>query len=200
MRLILIILLPIPEEFTLSSPEIALPSMAPAQPPDVQQLYSDHYRWLHNWLSRKLRCTHAAADLAHDTFVRIMASRDALLGVREPRAYLTTTAKRLLIDRSRRNALEQAYLVELELLRDILPDYPSPDEILSAIEALEQIAVALDGLPAKVREAFLRHYLEEQTQAAIAADMGVSKRMVQKYLVQALLHCRTRCPEFGQNR
>jgi RNA polymerase sigma-70 factor (ECF subfamily) len=40
--------------------------------------------------------------------VRILASRDALLGMAEPRAYLTTTARRLLVDRARRQALAQA--------------------------------------------------------------------------------------------
>ena len=160
----------------------------------VATLYTDHHGWLQAWLRRKLGDAHHAADMAHDTFVRIMASRDVLLGIQEPRAYLVTTARRLLVDRSRRQLIEQAYVAELTSLAQTLPGYPSPDEILMAVQALEQISTALDTLPAKVREAFLRHYLQEQSQADIAIAQGVSKRMVQKYLVQALLHCRTHCP------
>lgn len=155
----------------------------------VHILYSDHHDWLFGWLRRKLGCAHNAADVAHDTFLRIIASRDALLGVEQPRAWLTTTARRLIIDRARRQALEQAYLAEMALLADSLPFAPAPDETLMALEALAQIGAALQGISAKAREAFLLHYLDQQTHAAIAAHLGVSVRMVQKYLVQALLAC-----------
>lgn len=159
----------------------------------VRILYSEHHDWLFGWLRKKLGCAHNAADVAQDTFLRIIASRDALLGVDHPRAWLSTTAKRLIIDRARRQALEQAYLADMALLADSLPSHPSPDEILMALEALEQIGAALQAVSAKAREAFMLHYLDQQTHAAIAAQLGVSVRMVQKYLVQALLACRHRC-------
>jgi DNA-directed RNA polymerase specialized sigma24 family protein len=97
---------------------------------ELRALYRDHHGWLFGWLRKKLGCAHNAADLAQDTFLRIIASRDALLGVREPRAYLTTTAKRLLVDRARRRAIEQAYLDELAHLAESLPGHPSPEDIL----------------------------------------------------------------------
>jgi RNA polymerase sigma-70 factor (ECF subfamily) len=60
---------------------------------------------------------------------------------------------------------------------------------MQAVQALERIAAALAGLADKPREAFVLHYLDGMTHAAIAAQLGVSTRMVQKYLVQALLRC-----------
>lgn len=165
----------------------------------VATLYSDHHGWLQGWLRRRLGCAHRAADVAHDTFLRIIASRDAMLGVQEPRAWLTTTAQRLLIDQSRRSLLEQTWLAEMMSHARELPGHPSPDEVLMAVQALTQISTALEGMSARVRETFLRHYLDEQTQADIAADLGVSKRMVQKYLVQALLSCRRHCPALSEH-
>lgn len=165
----------------------------------IEDLYASHHGWLQGWLRKRTGNSHDAADVAHDTFLRIIASRDALLSIREPRAYLTTTAKRLLVDRSRRQLIEQAYLQEMALIAQSLPGYPSADEILTAVQALEQIFAALQGLASRPREAFLRHYLDEQTHVAIAADLRVSKRMVQKYLVQALLHCRNHCPMLAEH-
>ncbi len=159
----------------------------PSQPIDA--LYSDHHSWLFGWLRKKLSCPYDAADVAHDTFVRILASRDALAGVREPRAYLTTTAKRLIIDRARRHKVEQAYLAELEQAAASLDGFPSPEQTVAALQALAQISAALDGLPPKPRDAFLMHYLDGQTHASIAAHLGVSTRMIHQYLVQALAHC-----------
>ena len=49
--------------------------------------------------------------------------------------------------------------------------------------------LALDGLSDKSRQAFLLHYLDGETQPRIAEQLGVSDRMVRKYLVQALVHC-----------
>lgn len=166
---------------------------------DLHALYRDHHDWLLGWLRRRLGGMADAADMAHDTFVRIIASRDLLVGLREPRAFLTTTAQRLLIDRSRRQLIERAYLDALAQLADVMPSYPSPESILMAVQALAQIDRALEGAPPRVREAFLRHYLDEQTHAAIAVAMDVSKRMVQKYLVQALLHCRAQCATLAEH-
>lgn len=165
----------------------------------IEDLYTDHHGWLTGWLRRRLGDSFVAADVAHDTFLRIIASRDALLDVREPRAYLTTTARRLLVDRSRRQVIEQAYLEHLAITAADLPGHPSPDDILMAVEALAQIGAALHSVPARPREAFLRHYLDGQTHAAIAANFGVSTRMVQKYLVQALLSCRAQCPAMAEH-
>ncbi len=166
---------------------MAAAELAPQQAQSLHALYASHHGWLFGWLRRRLGCAHNAADVAQDTFMRILASRDALLGLREPRAYLTTTASRLLIDRARREALERAYLAELALAALDLPSAPSPEQTLAT---LQQIAEALERVPARPREAFLMHYLDGQTHAAIAAHFGVSTRMVQKYLVQALLQCR----------
>ena len=52
--------------------------------------------------------------------------------------------------------------------------------------------MALEGLSPRARQAFLLHYLDGEPQAVIATQLGVSTRMVHKYLVQALLHCHAR--------
>lgn len=39
-----------------------------------RQLYLDHHGWLHGWLRRRLDCTDTAADLAHDTFLRLLGA------------------------------------------------------------------------------------------------------------------------------
>lgn len=155
----------------------------------MHSLYSSHHGWLYGWLRKKLGCAHNAADVAQDTFLRIIASRDALIGMQEPRAYLTTTAKRLMLDRARRQLIEQAYLSELALAAETIASYPDPEEILLAVEALEQISNALLKASDNARNAFLLHYLDGQTHAEVATQLGVSTRMVQKYLVQALVKC-----------
>lgn len=155
----------------------------------ITDLYSEHHGWLFAWLRRKLGCRHNAADVAQDTFARILQARESVTSIREPRAYLSTTAKRLIIDQSRRKQIENAYLQELLLTADALEGYQSPEHILTTLEALEQIAFVLEGLPEKVRQSFVLYYLDDLTQSAVARQLNLSERTVRKYLIQALLHC-----------
>ncbi|MRR56660.1 MAG: sigma-70 family RNA polymerase sigma factor [Deltaproteobacteria bacterium] len=154
----------------------------------LHNLYTGHHAWLVHWLRRKLGCPHNAADLAHDTFLRTLGARN-LSDLREPRAYLTTTATRLLIDRARRDRIEQAYLAELALAAETAGHHSSPEEIHAAVAALERFCAVLADLSEKPRQAFLLHYLDGATHATIAVQLGVSTKMVQKYLVKALVHC-----------
>lgn len=149
----------------------------------IDALYSRHHPWLFGWLRRKLCCPDEAADIAHDTFVRILTSQEAVSAMREPRAYLSTTATRLLIDRVRHRQYEQSYMAERG---DDDERVPSPESTVAAWQALAAIDAALASLPAKAREAFLLHHHEGWTHASIAARLGVSTRMVRKYLSQAM--------------
>ena len=75
----------------------------------VEVLYNDHHNWLTGWLRRKLGCPDSAADLAQDTFMRVLTARETPQFI-EPRAFLTTLAKRVLFNHYRRQDLERAYL------------------------------------------------------------------------------------------
>ena len=60
----------------------------------VSHLYQDHHGWLQGWLRRRLGCAENAADLAQDTFVKVLVSRQAAR-IDEPRAFLTTIPARV---------------------------------------------------------------------------------------------------------
>ncbi|MYN24938.1 sigma-70 family RNA polymerase sigma factor [Duganella levis] len=152
----------------------------------VETLYSSHHGWLHQWLWRKLGCRDGAADLAHDTFVRLLSAKP-LDALREPRAYLSTIANGLLVNHWRRLTLERAYLEVLAQQEPALA--PSPEERALTIEALMQVDAMLRKLSAKAREAFLLSQIEGLTYAVIAEQLQVSERMVKKYMAQAMLEC-----------
>src|SRR5450830_1726830 len=148
----------------------------------VQSLYS-HHGWLLAWLRRKLGHVSGnaeAADLAQDTFVRIIvahkreqcgaqSSEQTLQALREPRAYLTTVASRVLFNHYRRLSLEQAYL--------------------QALEQLPEIHAMLQALPGQARSAFLLSQLEGMSYADIAVKLNVSLRTVKRYMAQAFEEC-----------
>ncbi|ENO90497.1 sigma-70 family RNA polymerase sigma factor [Thauera linaloolentis] len=158
-----------------------------ASPPqDLQTLYRDHHGWLQGWLRGKLGNACDAADLAQDTFMRVLQRREAET-LREPRAYLSTIARGLVADFFRRQRLEQAYLDVLATLPE--PEAPSPETRSIMLEALIAIDTMLDGMKPAVRQAFLLSQLEGLTYAEIATQLGVTKRTVSNYMCQAIEQC-----------
>ncbi len=152
----------------------------------VQNLYSAHHGWLHTWLRHRLGNATDAADVAQDTFMRLLQRREHLQ-IQQPRAFLRTVARGLIIDHWRREELHKAYLEALALV----PEANTPDvetrELL--LELLERIAKMLDGLKPKVRTAFLLAQCEGLRHQEIAQQMGVSVRTVERYIADALYHC-----------
>ncbi len=169
---------------------MSLPETDSIVPLDV--LYGMHHRWLNGWLRRSLGCSQQAADLAQDTFVRLLM-RGKPISDHAPRALLVRVARGLVIDHWRRDALERAYLDALAQLPEA--SYPSPDVRHEALECLERIAGLLDGLKPAIREAFLLYQLGGLTHRQIAEQLGVSSRTVERHVASALLHCYRGCFE-----
>jgi RNA polymerase sigma-70 factor (ECF subfamily) len=153
---------------------------------DVQSLYSDHHGWLHNWLRGRLGNAADAADLAQDTFLRVLL-RPERVELRAPRAFLRTVARGLVIDHWRREELERAYLDSIAHLPEA--QVPSAEDRHTILQLLENIACLLDGLKPKVRNAFLLAQCEGMPHAQIAEELGVSVRSVERYIAEALFHC-----------
>lgn len=161
--------------------------MPPASEQTAESLYRDHHDWVRTLLRQRSGCSETAADLAQDTFVRLLAREADLRLIREPRAYLRRIAQGLLANHWRRRDIEQAYAEALRSQPQALAS--SPEEHHVIVETLCRIDALLSGLPRKVRRAFLLSRCEGERYAEIARTLGVSERMVKKYIAQAMLHC-----------
>jgi len=161
--------------------------VSPSAQADIHTLYLDHHAWLVGWLRTRLRQGDNAADLAQDTFVNILGKPERLQDLRQPRAWLSTVARALMIDRARRQRVERAYLDAVAGLPDA--ETPSPETQFILLETLTRIDALLDGLPPKVRSAFLLSRLEGLGYKEIAIHLGVSLRSVEGYMAKAIRHC-----------
>ncbi len=85
----------------------------------VEVLYQAHHGWFTGWLRRRLGCPENAADQAQDTFIKVLAAREKP-PIEEPRAFLTTIAKRVPFNHYRRQDLERAYLETLARFPEML--------------------------------------------------------------------------------
>lgn len=150
----------------------------------VKSIYDAHHGWLECWLRKKLGNASDAADIAQDTFVRVLARETA---IREPRAMLTTIAQGMVANFYRRRDIELAY-------EQALAAWPeqhamSPETRAIMLETLVEIDALLNSLPPLVREAFLLSQLDGMGQADIATRLGISLATVKRYIAKAMLHC-----------
>ena len=163
-----------------------MPSTEFSQQTDLHSLYREHHGWLYAWLCKRLGCSHNAADVAHNTFLRLL-SLSRLPVINEPRGFLTTTATRLIIDESRRRKVEQHYLDTWFYHHGENAAAPSPEELALVTEKLTAIIQLLESLPDKCQRAFLMSKFEGMPYADIAKELGVSVSMVQQYITKAKL-------------
>jgi len=170
---------PRPPEVTVSS--------HPTPAASLEALYEGNHGWLHQWLRRRLGCGDDAADLAQDTFVRVLRKPEELPGIREPRAYLATIARGLLNDLWRRRSLEAAWLEAMAALP--AQAAPSPEEQVAMWQALQALDHMLGGLAPKAREVFVLSQLEGLGYAQIAARVGLSERTIKRYMAEGFERC-----------
>lgn len=159
------------------------------QPPiqqEVDSLYRDHHGWLQGWLRRKLGNACDAADLAHDTYVRVMVTGRVPRGD-APRRFLAQVANGLVIDLWRRQDVERAYLDAIAHLPE--SQAPSPETGLMIVEALMHIDKTLQRLPVLTREVFLLAQLDGLTLREISDRTGTPLMTVRRHIHKALVAC-----------
>lgn len=163
---------------------MSLPAQASAC--DLTQLYSQQHQWLKNWLRLRLNCSHSAADLAQDTFLRLLAKPEPVQ-IQAPRSFLAKVAQSVLSNHYRRQKLERAYLEALQHV----PAHVVPDLETQAIllETLMQLDAVLERLERPVRQAFLWWQLDGLGHEQIAERLQVSVTTVKRYIVKAGAQC-----------
>ncbi|PWF22572.1 sigma-70 family RNA polymerase sigma factor [Corticimicrobacter populi] len=154
----------------------------------VEALYQAHQPWLKSWLLARLNHNADAADIAQDVFIRLLVKPVPTLdNAPKARAYLKVMARNLATDLWRRRELEQAWL---ETLTARPEEYaPSAEHLAGIIEALGALDAMLRNLPPKASRVFMLKMACEMTEPEIAAEIGISTRMVRKLYTQAMLHC-----------
>jgi RNA polymerase sigma factor (sigma-70 family) len=158
----------------------------------ISRLFVEHNRMLVGYLTSRLRSVQEAKEVAQEAYVRLLQLQTpgtaSLL-----RAYLFKTATNLAIDRMRRRAVRQA--AEQTILFDELSPGGSgndPAERIAARELAERLCGFLQELPAKGREAFDLHRLQGVAQREVGEHLGLSERMVRRYVTYAMVYCRLR--------
>ncbi|MBI0475585.1 RNA polymerase sigma factor [Sphingomonas sp. MA1305] len=140
-------------------------------------------------LARRIVRTMAAAeDVTQSLWLRIQQV-DRSVRIADPRAYLITLTRHLAFDQRRAEQRRQALLASDTDGQEIADAAPPADRILLDRERLEAVRAALRDLSPRCREILYLRRIEGLTASEIAARLGISRQMVNRYVAQAVRHC-----------
>lgn len=155
----------------------------------VEDLYIRHHAALRQFLARMLRCEEAAAEVAQEAWLRLIRYTPRH-DVDNPKAYLFRVAANAARDHIAREHKRNS-LLDNKVSPEAAP-CAAPDEMAAVLarERLRILAEAVDELPPRCREVFLMSRLDGLANGEIAAQLGISRNMVEKHIIRAMLQCR----------
>ncbi|MBV7534970.1 sigma-70 family RNA polymerase sigma factor [Duganella sp. sic0402] len=150
-----------------------------------------YYRELLNFCLRKVRDPHAAADLAQESYVRVLTMERAGQQVLEPRALLKKVALHLKIDMDRRADIRRHDDIDAlgEAETPAAPAHLQPEQAYASSQAAEAYIKAIEQLPERCREAYSMYVFDDLSNREIAERMGISLSMVNQYIGRGKLAC-----------
>ena len=146
---------------------------------------------LQRFLCRMLQNPDDAADAAQETYLRMLAALSCTR-IEHPSALLFHVAANVARRMRNRHRLERSLFADASTgdLAEFVDDCALPERQAIAREALRRLATAVDELPARCREVFLLSRVDGLANGEIAGRLGISRNMVEKHIIKALLHCR----------
>jgi RNA polymerase sigma factor (sigma-70 family) len=149
---------------------------------NLEELYRRHAAMVFGRCRYLLRDEEAARDATQEVFARVLRAAEELRSAASPTAYLMRSATHHCLNVLR--AARAAWRDEVERLarerkeRGIEP------------EAREMVRALLAAAPAEAREVAVLYFVDELTQAEVAAETGLSRPTVRKRLRQFLAAAR----------
>lgn len=149
---------------------------------------------LRRFLTRRLGDPVDAADAHQETYLLMIAAL-ARTKIEQPSAFLFQIASNVARRMRNRQRLEGTIFqaIDEDDWAGVADRHALPERQAMARQDLRRLAAAIDELPPRCREVFLLARIDGLANGEVADRLGISRNMVEKHLIKALLHCRRRC-------
>ncbi|BES83232.1 DNA-directed RNA polymerase sigma-70 factor [Pectobacterium araliae] len=155
---------------------------------NVVDVFVDIHSMLQRIVAYRTGSKHVAQDLTQEMYFRVLGLTNTFPTYDDARNYLIRIALNAATDHVR---TEQRHTQLLGGAIQLFENYePSPEEGLYVKQQIIEIDNALADLPQKCRDVLYLSRIEGMTHEEIAEKLGVSRSLVEKYAIRALLHCR----------
>lgn len=158
----------------------------------VANLVASHGAQLQRFLFARVRNYADVPDIVQEVYLRMLRIPH-VESIRSPEAYLFTVAQHVVQQHTLRQSATPPSVELAQMLNSAAAAAGAdPSLELDAHQCLERLQAALDELSPKARATFMLHRREGLTFDEIAERLQISRPMVKKYLMKALMHFRAR--------
>jgi len=173
------------------------PKVGDAKKALFERLFAAHHGALQAFFSRRLRRQADTTDLAQEVYARMLRVKNPE-AIRDMDAYLFTVASNLAREYSARDR-RRGTSVDIgdATILDELSEQPAYDSEIDVARQVSRLREVLRQLPPRWHAAIVLQYVHGLSHQDIAERLGVSPRMVKKYVGQALGRCRRRMVRLG---
>lgn len=143
-----------------------------------------HYDDLVRYVGRRFGDADFARDVVHEVCADLL-DRPEPAGVRQPLAFLRRVLRNHAIDR-RRGDTRRTHLTETLAGCSVRDCHEDAASYLHGVQAVEDLAAVIQGMPDRARQVFILHRLYDMPQMAIASELDLSRNTVAKHYGQAI--------------
>lgn len=137
--------------------------------------------WLTRWRLQDL----LVDDVVQEAYA-VLAARESVEDIRNPRNYLFQTARSIILMHLRRSRVVSIRAVE-DMERIGAPaDDPDPEQQVSDREELHRLARAIADLPELGRQALTLRVIDGLSQREVGERMGISENAAQKHIAKSI--------------
>lgn len=163
--------------------------MALEQDRRISEVVAREQSRLRNFIRRRVPDPRDAEDVLQDVFQALVEANRLLMPIEHVTGWLFRSARNRITDLFRKrqpDSFDDAF-------EDLLPSPDAgPDALYARDVLLDELASAIDELPAEQREVFVRHELEGRSFKEMAAATGVNVNTLLSRKRYAVLHLRKR--------
>jgi RNA polymerase sigma-70 factor (ECF subfamily) len=145
-----------------------------------------HEAALKRWLSRRRApAAFDVDDIVQESYA-LLAERERIDDILNPRAYLFQVAHSLVVRSIRRARIVSILAVEDLPALDLADEAATPEQSAIAHDDLRELAEVIATMPGQTREAFVLRRVRGLSQREIASRMGLSENTVEKHIVRGI--------------
>lgn len=145
-----------------------------------------HEAALRGWLlRRRAPASFDVDDIVQESYA-VLAERECIDDILNPRAYLFQVAHSLVVRNIRRARIVSILAIEDLGVMDFADDAATPEQSAIAHDDLRRLAEVIASMPGQTREAFVLRRIRGLTQREIASRMGLSENTVEKHIARGI--------------
>lgn len=144
-----------------------------------------HEPALRVWLGRWYRGGFDVDDIVQESYA-LLAERERLDDILNPRAYLFQVAKSLVVRNIRRAKIVSIQAVEDLGSVELADDGATPEQSAIEWDELRRLSEIVAAMPGQAREAFVLRRVHDLPQREIARRMGLAESTVEKHIARGI--------------